>query len=292
MGDAFYGLRAKPFSIAPDPDCIYPARSHCAAMAVLEHAIRERAGFSLITGEVGTGKTTLVRRLVSQPPKGFVVGFVGSPHRSHGPLLGRALLAFGVQADDGQPLQMVDQYQLFGEEMSRSGRRAILVVDEAQVMDADRLDELRMLSTVAADGWMPHIILVGLPGVRDTLRRLEMLQLAQRMVGDCELRALEPDETRRYIDYRLRHAGAGEDPIFTDDACDAVHRCAGGIPRLVNILCEDALIFGGIAKRRPIDAETILAMAEERCRSGILPMSLSDDAAAGEVAAMPQLASA
>lgn len=288
MGESFYGLRAKPFSIIPDPDCIFPARTHCAAMAVLEHAIRERSGFSLITGEVGTGKTTLVRRLVSHPPKGFAVGFIGSPHRSHGPLLGRALLAFGVQAADGQPLQMVDQFQLFGEEMARSGRRAILVVDEAQTMDAERLDELRMLSTVGTDGWMPHIVLVGLPAVRETLRRPDMLQLSQRMAGDCELRALDQDETRRYIAYRLRHAGAGDEPIFGQDACDAVHRCTGGIPRLINILCEDALIFGALAKRRPIDLAIVLAMADERVRSGILPLVRP----AGPGPAMPQLASA
>jgi type II secretory pathway predicted ATPase ExeA len=291
VDDSFYGLRIKPFSIVPDPECIFPARGHCAAMAVLEHAVRERAGFSLITGEVGTGKTTLVRRLVSHPPKGFLVGFVGSPHRSFGPLLGRALLAFGIQAPDGQPLQMIDQFQLFAEEMSRSGRRAILVVDEAQAMESERLEELRMLSTVGTDDWVPHIVLVGLPGVRETLRRADMLQLAQRLVGDCELRPLDQDETRRYIAYRLCHAGAGEEPIFGQDACDAVYRCTGGIPRLVNILCEDALIFGELARRRPIDAATILAMAEERARSGILPLT-----AAGSTAdpgmTMPQLASA
>lgn len=272
MGDAFYGLRTKPFSIVPDPDCIYPARGHCAAMAVLEHAIRERAGFSLITGEVGTGKTTLVRRLVSQPPKGFVVGFIGSPHRSFGSLVGRALLAFGIEANDAQPLQMVDQFQLFTEELARAGRRAILVVDEAQSMDADRLDELRMLTTVAAPEAVPHVVLVGLPAVRETLRRVDMRQLAQRLSGDCQLRALEPAETSHYIEYRLRRAGADDVPIFDAEACMAVYACTGGVPRLINILCEDALIFGAITRRRPIDAATVLAMAAERLEGRVLPL--------------------
>lgn len=287
MVESFYGLRSKPFSIVPDPDCIFPARSYCTAMAVLEHAVRERSGFTLVTGEVGTGKTTLVRRLVSQPPRGFTVGYIGSPHRSFGPLLGRALLAFGIQASDDQPLQMIDQFQLLTEELSRGGRRAILIVDEAQTIETDRLDELRLLTTVAMGDWMPHVVLVGLPSVRATLRRADMEQLAQRLTGDCELRALEPEETRRYIDYRLRRAGAGNEEVFDQGACEAVHRCTRGIPRLINILCEDAVIFGELARRRPIDAPTILALASERRAAGVLPLAPLEEmvAVAGPVQA-------
>lgn len=274
MTESFYGLSAKPFSIVPDPECIFPARSHSAAMAVLDHAVRERSGISLITGEVGTGKTTLVRRLVAQPPKGLAVGFIGSPHRSFGPLVGLALLAFGIEANDGQPLQMVDQFQLLTEELSRGGRRAILIVDEAQAMEPDRLDELRMLLTLGGPEAGLHLVLVGLPTVRETLRGAAMQQMAQRLAGDCDLRALAADETSRYIDYRLRRAGAGDEPVFDEAAIDVVHRCTRGVPRLINILCEDALIFGAIAQRRPIDASTVLAMAAERQRSGVLPLEV------------------
>lgn len=272
MYESFYGLHGKPFSIVPDPNCIFPGRSHRAALALLTHSVCERSGFTLITGPVGSGKTTLVRKLAQGQPRGLAVGFVANPHESFGPLVGRALLALGVEAPDGQPLRMIDQFQLLIEELARAGRRALLIVDEAQVLDAARLDELRMLSNAVAEDRMPHVVLVGQPGLRDTLQCAALRQLAQRLVADCELQPLEREETRQYIAYRLQHVGGSNASIFDDAACDVVHVYADGIPRLVNILCEDALIFGAIAGRRQIDAETIHVMAADRRRGGMLPL--------------------
>lgn len=273
MYELFYGLRGKPFSIVPDPGCIFPGRSHRAALALLTHSVCERSGFTLITGPVGSGKTTLVRKLALGQPRGLVVGFVANPHQSFGPLVGRALLAFGVEALDGQPLRMIDQFHLLIEDLARAGRRALLIVDEAQVLDAVRLDELRMLSNAVAEDRMPHVVLVGQPGLRDTLQCAELRQLAQRLVADCELQPLEREETQSYIAYRLQHAGGSVTPIFDAAACAAVHSYTEGIPRLINILCEDALIYGAIAGHPRIDAETIHAMAADRRRGGMLPLS-------------------
>jgi type II secretory pathway predicted ATPase ExeA len=280
--ESYFGLRAKPFSILPDPACIFPGRSHRATLAVIEHAVAERTGFSLITGDIGTGKTTLVRSLTVRQMRGVAVGYIANPHASFGPLLGRALIAFGVEAPDGQPLRMIDQFQLLIEELAKSGRRALLIVDEAQVLGSERLEELRMLSNIVAEDCMLHVVLVGLPGLRDTLKLPELRNLAQRLAGDCELHPLDREETHRYIAYRLAHAGAKDTTIFDEAACDAVHVFTGGIPRLINILCEDALTMGAISQRKPIDVDLVRELALERQRGGILPLHFgeSDQASA------------
>lgn len=274
MYEAFHGLSRKPFTILPDPTCVFPARGHRAAMAMLEHAVCERSGFTIVTGGIGTGKTTLVRRLILQQPRGFAVGLVANPHESFGPLVGRALLAFGIEAPDGQPLRMIDQFHLFVEELARAGRRALLIVDEAHVLNEARLEELRMLSNAVAEERMPHVVLVGQPGLRDTLASPRLEPLAQRVVGDCVLEPLARDETHRYIAHRLQHAG-GNGEILDAGARDAVHDYAVGIPRLINTLCEDAMILGSLAGRKTIDGAMIHSLARDRRKSGILPLDFS-----------------
>jgi type II secretory pathway predicted ATPase ExeA len=208
--------------------------------------------------------------------RGVAVGYIANPHVSFGPLLGRALLAFGVEAPDGQPLRMIDQFQLLIEELAKSGRRALLIVDEAQVLDIERLEELRMLSNMVAEDCMLHVVLVGLPSLRDSLKLPELRNLAQRLAGDCELQPLDREETHRYIAYRLAHAGAGDKTIFGEAACDAVHGFSGGIPRLINILCEDALTLGAISGRTPIDVDLVRELALDRQRGGVLPLQFRD----------------
>ncbi|MEI6719280.1 MAG: AAA family ATPase [Betaproteobacteria bacterium] len=280
MYQARFGLKGKPFSILPDPECLFLGRSHHAAMVLLEHAAGERPGFVVVTGGVGTGKTTLLRRVMLRQPRNVLAGFIANPHPRFGSLLGRVLQAFGIETLDVEPLQMIDQLELFIGQLADAGRRALLVVDEAQVLGPELLDELRMLSNIVVNGQMPQVILSGQAGLRDTLRCDELQQLVQRVVADCELQPLGRDETRKYIEYRLAHAGARDIGLFDDEACAVVYEYTGGVPRLINILCEDSLIFAGATNAGRIDASIVLEMANERVRGGVLP--LARELAAGE----------
>jgi general secretion pathway protein A len=273
-----FGLLGQPFSIMPDPACVHLGSGHQAAAAMLQHAIGERHGFFVLTGEAGTGKTTLLRSVIAQLREDIAVAYVVNPLPQFGSLLGRILLALGIEASDADPLQMIDQFHLLIAELASAGHRVLIVIDEGQVLGRQQMEELRMLSNVGEGGAMPQIVLAGQPALRNLLRADDLTQLAQRVVGECDLRPFDRDETRTYIEFRLRHYGAGERTIFDPAACAAVFEFSRGVPRLINILCEDALIFGGITGRSFIDAELVAGLARDRQRGGILPIGRSNSA--------------
>jgi general secretion pathway protein A len=275
MYEAYYGLSGRPFSILPDPANYFPSRSHRAVLALLEHTAAKRPGFIVITGAVGTGKTTLLRRMIMKQPRDVAIGFIATPHPRFGSLLGRVLQSFGVEVTGVTPLELIEQLDLFLEELSSSGRKAILVVDEAQVLGLDLLEELRMISNVVVNDQMLQVVLTGQPSLREILQIPELNQLAQRVVMDCELQPLDNVETREYIEYRLNQVGVEDASIFDATAFAAVYEYTGGIPRLINILCEDALIFGSLTQRQQINAEIIRDLALERLHGGLLPLIAS-----------------
>ena len=239
---------------------------------MLQHSVGERQGFVVIVGDAGTGKTTLLRSMMGQVKDNVAAAFVANPLPKFGSILGRVLLAFGIEASDSEPLLMIDQFHLLVAELAAAGRRALVVIDEGQVLGADQIEELRMLSNAGEGRFMPQVILAGQPALREMLGRPELMQLAQRVVGECELRSLDRDETREYIDFRLTHAGAGDRKCFDPAAYSAIFEYSQGIPRLINILCEDALTYGGIAKCQSIDAAMVTELAGDRLRAGILPI--------------------
>lgn len=272
MYEAHFGLRSKPFSILPDPGCLFLGHSHGAAMALLEHATDGRPGFVVLTGAIGTGKTTLVHAVMMRQPSSVCPAIVPNPHPHFGPLLGRTLQAFGIETQGASPLQMIDQFELFIEQLGEEGRTALLVVDEAHLLGADLLEELRMISNVMVNGCMPKVVLSGQPRLKATLQARELEDFAQRIVADCELVPLACEETRQYIEFRLARVG-GERAIFTPAAAATVYDYTAGIPRLVNIVCDDALTVAAVSRCCEVDAGIVSEVARDRIDSGLLPLA-------------------
>ena len=237
MYEHFYGLREKPFSLLPDPEFLYPSHKHRMAMTLLEYGLSNQTSFSVITGGIGTGKTTLIRHLLNQIGRDITVGLITNTHRSFGDLLQWVLMAFNLEYAGKDKIAL---YQIFIDFLIREyarNRRTILIVDEAQNMSPETLEELRMLSNInTGKDQVLQVFLVGQPGLRDTLRRPDLEQFAQRIAVDYHLEGLNAAETREYIRHRIIIAG-GDPDLFEDAACEAIYRHSGGVPRLINLLC-------------------------------------------------------
>jgi len=270
MYEAFYGFREKPFSILPDPSFLYLSPKHSTALALLEYGLMNQAGFNVITGEIGTGKTTLIRYLLSQMDRDMTVGLISNTHRSFGELLQWILFAFNLEHRGKQKVEMFQDFLDFLLREYSQNRRTVLIVDEAQNMPTDTLEELRMLSNVNADkDQVLQLILVGQAQLRETLRRPDMEQFAQRIVVDYHLEPLDRQETVAYIRHRIAVAGGHDPQLFDDGACDAVYDHSHGVPRLINLLCDTALVYGFGAQQLRIDAHTVSDVAHDKYKGGI-----------------------
>lgn len=273
MYEAFYGFREKPFSIIPDPGFLYFSPKHRMAFDLLEYGLMNQAGFNVITGEIGTGKTTLIRHLLGQMGPDVTVGLISNTHQSFGELLQWILFAFNLEYRGKEKVEMFHTFLDFLVQQYGQNKRAVLIVDEAQNMAAETLEELRMLSNVNADkDQVLQVILVGQAGLRDTLRRPDLEQFAQRIAVDYHLEALNQDETRTYIRHRVNIAGVDNPELFDDAACDAVYQHSQGVPRLINLLCDTALVYGFAEQKARIDAQIVSDVAADKQRGGIFPV--------------------
>lgn len=280
MYESFYGFREKPFSILPDPGFLYFSPKHQMAFDMLEYGLVNQAGFNVITGEIGTGKTTLIRHLLDQMGADVTVGVITNTHRNFGDLMQWVLFAFRL---DFKGRDKVEWYEMFVEfliQQYSEGRRTLLIVDEAQNMTMDTLEELRMLTNLNADkDHLLHIILVGQAGLRDTLRRPELEQFAQRIAVNYHLEALDQSETCDYIAHRVNRARASDGEIFSPNACAAVYRHSGGVPRLINLICDTALVYGFAEQRERIGASLIEEVVRDKLSGGIFPQAEKKSAA-------------
>ena len=271
MYESFYGLKEKPFTLLPDPEYLYLSPKHQRALTLLEYGMMNQAGFSVICGDTGAGKTTLIRRLLSDLEDNTTVGLITNTHESFGELLSWVLMAFGLDGEGKSKAQMHQMFIAFLIEQYAQNKHSVLIVDEAQNMKADTLEELRMLSNINSDkDQVLQVILAGQPALRETLRKPELMQFAQRIAVDYYLEALSEEETKAYIRHRLHVAGSDKE-IFTDDACKAIYKYSGGTPRLINLLSDTSLVYGFAEQSKLIEAQLIHDVVREQHSNSIIP---------------------
>ncbi|MBP8201199.1 MAG: AAA family ATPase [Nitrospira sp.] len=276
MYETFYHLNTKPFTLAPNPDFLYRGDTHRLAMATLEYGLLNEAGFVVLTGMPGMGKTTLLQQLLAEHQHRFTTGLITNTHSGMDTLLPWILLAFGLGGAQQDKLQAFHEFEQFLAKEFIARRRVLLIVDEAQNLGANLLEELRLLSNLNKDkAPILQIILSGQPDLRQLLQRKDLTQFAQRVMVDYSLEPFKEEDSLGYIAHRLRVAGR-EEPIFTHHATRMIHRLTGGIPRLINQLCDTALTYG-FAEEAPFLSTKIVAQAaKDRSKGGILPLTDTD----------------
>lgn len=293
MYKAFYGLSDNPFSIAPNPHYLFLSDRHREALAHLTYGLGETGGFVLLTGEVGTGKTTVSRCLLNQLPENTDTAFILNPSLTELELLATLCdelkIIYGESPTLKQLTDLISQYLLRNHE---NGRNTVLIIDEAQHLRAEVLEQLRLLTNLETDTKkLLQVILIGQPELQQLLRRQELRQLAQRITARYHLLPLTIEEVALYVQHRLQVAGRLE-PLFHKSAIKALHKNSGGIPRLINLLCERALMAGYAQSKVPIDAKMVALAAsevlghEEQKRSLVWPIATGVGLVAAFVGAM------
>jgi len=265
MYKKFFGLRENPFNVNPDPRFLVSTRHTEEAFAVLTYGIQARKGFVTLTGEVGTGKTTLLNKLLDWlHQENLATAFVFNSRLNVTQFLDFMMADFGIPCDiklKSQVLIRLNQWLL---ERYRAGETAVLIVDEAQNLSPQVLEEIRLLTNLeTATEKLLQIVLSGQPELDQKLSQPGLRQLRQRITLRCKTYPLTLEETSSYIHERLRVAGADSQPIFATDAIETLHRYSRGIPRVINMLCEHALISAFVDQKRPVEAPTIDEVARE-----------------------------
>lgn len=261
---AHFGLRERPFSLVPDPDFLYWSLPHRRAFAMLEYGLVSRAPVTLITGEIGAGKTTLLHQLLRALGPEVRVGLIANAHGDRGELLRWVLHALAQPVPPGASyVDLFGLFQTFLIAEYAAGRRVVLIFDEAQNLSRESLEELRMFTNInSGKDELLQLILVGQPELRDTIRRPDLVQFAQRVTSNFHLPAMDAPTVRGYVQHRLSVAGADR-PIFTEAALDRIHAATRGVPRLVNQLCDMAMVYAFARQEDMIDIATIDQVIED-----------------------------
>jgi general secretion pathway protein A len=250
MYQEYYGLETPPFNITPDPRFLFFSRRHREAFEHLLFGISERKGFIQITGEVGAGKSTLCRKALDELREGYSTALILNPVMTPIQLMRSVLRELHLDDTGNDRIRLVDRLNEFLLERAHAGEAVVLFIDEAQDMSDELLEQVRLLSNLETDQHkLLQIVLIGQPELRDRLERKELRQLRQRITVRYHLGSITRQETAAYIQHRLLIAGSNGRPTFTRPAYWAIHRYAGGVPRLINAVCDKALLCGYVENR-------------------------------------------
>lgn len=268
MYESFYGLKKKPFRIVPDPGCLYLSPKHEKALTYLEYGLMENVGFVVLTGEVGTGKTTLIRYMLGRMEKEILTAVVYNTNSSAREIVELTLQSFDLPSDGGKAKSLQTLHRFLIERITE-GKRNLLIIDEAQNLSGEAMEEVRMLSNLQnGEEHLLQIMLSGQPELRARLRQHEFSSFSQRIGVQYHLSPLSRDEAKEYIAYRLEQAGAKEE-IFEPEAFDLIFQASAGVPRTINQLCDAALVYGFGYELRTIGIEVIVQVIQDRDGIGL-----------------------
>lgn len=265
MFKKFFGLKENPFNVNPDPRYLFSTPHTEEALSCLTYGIQNRKGFILLTGEVGTGKTTLINKLLEWLQReGIPSAFIFNPRLTEEQFFEFMLADFGIASESTSKSQVLMRLNHWLLERYRAGETAVLVIDEAQTLSMAVLEEVRLLTNLETyTQKLLQIVLSGQPELETRLKQPELRQLRQRITLRSKTFPLTPGETVGYIDTRLRVAGSSGDAIFSPEAIESIHRYSGGIPRVINVLCEHSLIHAFADQQRPVPAATVAEVAND-----------------------------
>ena len=261
----YYGFTKKPFNLVPDPEFLHFSNKHKLAYSLLEYGVYEQSGLTVITGEIGSGKTTLLRYLLKKISyQSLVVGLIDNTHEAWGDLSTWIATAFNIKYEGQDKAKLYRDIQHYIIKQYAAGKRVLLIVDEAQNMSEATLEELRLLMNInCGSDLLLQIILVGQPELLDTLVKPSLTQLAQRVSVEYHLECLSVDETYEYILHRIQAAGCSRQ-IFDQEAINEIYNCTGGVPRLINVLCDNALVYGYALSIEIITKNIIIDLSKTR----------------------------
>jgi len=286
MYETFYGLKEKPFNLLPDPEYLFMSQGHENAYTHLEYAIAENKGFVVITGEVGSGKTTLINFLLERIRDDINVGLINNTYVRPTQLIKMVCKEFELEVEGMDKTEMVELFHGFLLRQFAERKRVVLIIDEAQNLSHETMEEIRMLSNLESEKHhLIQMIMVGQPELRNKLQKKDLWQFAQRVTVSCHLEGLEKDEVDKYIRHRLKVAGAenldvfgGKNPdIFDGGAISAIASHSHGIPRIINTLCDTALVYGFADELKIIDKKAIEHVIKAREAGGISTVTTQDE---------------
>ena len=285
MYESYYGLNSKPFQLTPDPAFFYASKWHKRAMSYLQYGLSQAEGFIVITGDIGTGKTTIANSLLNNIEDDIVAAQIVTPKLSPDELVKMVAAKFGLDVAGKTKSEILEELEGFLFGLSKQGQRALLLVDEAQNLPLETIEELRMLSNFQQSGKpLLQSFLLGQEELQPILRAPNMEQFRQRIVASCHLAPLTEDEMRAYINYRMHQAGWNKASLFAEGAFTRIYQFTRGVPRKINTLMDRILLFGFLEELEVLDEEAVDAVIDEVKEEMFVPESvLTGDAVAVDV---------